>query len=146
MSVSIREIQAGTMGLSVTHAWTELAVHGYKCEVCAQPIDLLRQGPDNPAITDYELYDLLCPDGKVGFAVWRDAKTALMDQLVQVRESAIPIENYVVPPESRPHLTIVNSKPDVCPSCGGVLLRRSGMNGNFIGCSNYPGCKYTARA
>lgn len=27
-----------------------------------------------------------------------------------------------------------------CPRCGGILLRRSGPNGDFIGCSNYPFC------
>ena len=27
-----------------------------------------------------------------------------------------------------------------CPRCGGVLLKRSGPSGDFIGCSNYPFC------
>ena len=27
-----------------------------------------------------------------------------------------------------------------CPRCGGVLLRRSGPTGDFVGCSNYPFC------
>jgi hypothetical protein len=30
-----------------------------------------------------------------------------------------------------------------CPRCGGNLVNRSGKYGNFIGCSNYPKCKYT---
>ena len=30
----------------------------------------------------------------------------------------------------------------VCPSCGGALLVRSGPYGRFIGCSNYPKCKF----
>ena len=32
-----------------------------------------------------------------------------------------------------------------CPLCGGRLLKRSGKNGEFYGCSNYRdmGCKYT---
>ena len=30
-----------------------------------------------------------------------------------------------------------------CPRCGGVLLRRSGQNGDFVGCSGYPFCDKT---
>ena len=33
----------------------------------------------------------------------------------------------------------------ICPMCGGRLLKKSGKNGDFIGCSNYSktGCRYT---
>ena len=30
-----------------------------------------------------------------------------------------------------------------CPRCGGELVRRKGRFGEFIGCSEYPRCKYT---
>lgn len=30
-----------------------------------------------------------------------------------------------------------------CPQCGGTLVVRNGKNGEFLGCSNYPKCKYT---
>ncbi|WP_103980959.1 type I DNA topoisomerase [Helcococcus massiliensis] len=30
-----------------------------------------------------------------------------------------------------------------CPLCGNQLLEKSGRNGKFIGCSNFPECKYT---
>lgn len=30
----------------------------------------------------------------------------------------------------------------ICPRCGNVLVKRNGKYGNFIGCSNYPKCKY----
>ena len=32
---------------------------------------------------------------------------------------------------------------NTCPLCGGELVIRSGSWGEFIGCSNYPKCKYT---
>jgi DNA topoisomerase-1 len=32
-----------------------------------------------------------------------------------------------------------------CPDCGGSLVTRRGRYGPFVGCSNYPRCKYTAR-
>lgn len=31
---------------------------------------------------------------------------------------------------------------DVCPRCGGTLVKRSGKYGAFMGCSNYPKCRY----
>lgn len=33
----------------------------------------------------------------------------------------------------------------ICPRCGGKLVERQGSNGRFLGCSNYPHCKFTAR-
>lgn len=47
------------------------------------------------------------------------------------------------------YIKIVNSKGkdkikiNICPKCGGVLEKRSGKYGDFMGCSNYPKCKYT---
>lgn len=32
---------------------------------------------------------------------------------------------------------------ETCPECGGQLSIRLGRNGRFIGCTNYPNCKYT---
>ncbi|MCU0734235.1 MAG: type I DNA topoisomerase [Methylotetracoccus sp.] len=32
---------------------------------------------------------------------------------------------------------------ETCPDCGGQLSIRLGRNGRFIGCNNYPTCKYT---
>lgn len=33
----------------------------------------------------------------------------------------------------------------VCPQCGGTLMKRKGKFGEFLGCSNYPKCRYTAK-
>lgn len=35
------------------------------------------------------------------------------------------------------------SAGEVCPRCGGTLVSRKGRYGEFIGCSNYPKCRYT---
>jgi hypothetical protein len=32
-----------------------------------------------------------------------------------------------------------------CPRCGGRLVEKSGKYGAFIGCSNYPKCKYVLK-
>ena len=31
----------------------------------------------------------------------------------------------------------------VCPKCGSRMQERKGKNGAFLGCLNYPKCKYT---
>ena len=33
-------------------------------------------------------------------------------------------------------------KKGICPRCGGQLVEREGQYGKFIGCSNYPNCKF----
>lgn len=32
---------------------------------------------------------------------------------------------------------------EVCPRCGGELVKRRGRYGEFLGCTNYPRCRYT---
>jgi hypothetical protein len=36
-----------------------------------------------------------------------------------------------------------NIKEGYCPRCGGKLVVRQGKYGSFLGCSNYPKCRYT---
>lgn len=39
---------------------------------------------------------------------------------------------------------IIESKEtNICPRCGGILKEKKGKYGEFIGCANYPNCKYT---
>lgn len=35
------------------------------------------------------------------------------------------------------------SDSSACLRCGGELVNRNGKNGAFIGCRNYPKCRYT---
>lgn len=37
---------------------------------------------------------------------------------------------------------IADKHQQVCPECGAVLIIRSGQHGPFLGCSNYPECRY----
>lgn len=38
----------------------------------------------------------------------------------------------------------INQK-NICPKCGGNLVKRNGKYGEFIGCSNYPRCNFTRK-
>ncbi|MBD5474588.1 MAG: hypothetical protein HDR17_01160 [Lachnospiraceae bacterium] len=33
----------------------------------------------------------------------------------------------------------------ICPECGGKLHERRGPYGSFMGCSNYPKCRYNRK-
>ena len=33
--------------------------------------------------------------------------------------------------------------PKKCPECGSELVERTGKYGKFIGCTNFPECRYT---
>lgn len=39
----------------------------------------------------------------------------------------------------------VKYNSEACPACGGILREKSGRYGKFLGCSNYPICKYTKK-
>ncbi len=56
-----------------------------------------------------------------------------------------PFKNLVVDKESSVQRKDVTQEPidEKCPECGGQLAIRLGRNGRFIGCSNFPECKYT---
>lgn len=38
-----------------------------------------------------------------------------------------------------------DSNPNICPFCGGQLVKRKGPYGRFLGCINFPKCKYTRK-
>lgn len=38
-----------------------------------------------------------------------------------------------------------NIENNICPCCKSALVMRHGKNGDFIGCSNYPRCRFTKR-
>ena len=40
---------------------------------------------------------------------------------------------------------IENKETDICPKCGGMLREENGKFGKFIGCSNYPKCRFTKK-
>jgi DNA topoisomerase-1 len=39
---------------------------------------------------------------------------------------------------------LLQTRSEVCPQCGSPLVKREGAFGPFIGCANFPKCRYTA--
>ena len=40
---------------------------------------------------------------------------------------------------------IKHKESDICPTCGGKLLEKNGKYGKFLGCANYPNCRFTKK-
>lgn len=40
-------------------------------------------------------------------------------------------------------ISIEKTNSMICPRCGGQIVVRNGKYGKFLGCSNYPNCRYT---
>lgn len=57
------------------------------------------------------------------------------------------VNNPLVKQKFEEEINAVRKKydPNVCPECGGTLREKSGQFGNFMGCSNYPRCRYTRK-
>lgn len=58
------------------------------------------------------------------------------------------IKNLGVKIKNRVHVNNIQKQQQlildgICPRCGAKLIERNGKNGKFIGCSNYPNCKFT---
>ncbi|MBS7670406.1 type I DNA topoisomerase [Croceicoccus gelatinilyticus] len=76
-------------------------------------------------------------------AFWRDFKPK-SDEVMEHKPSEVMeqldtfLSDYLFPPKED------GTDPRACPLCGdGKLSLRGSRNGPFIGCSNYPECKYT---
>lgn len=57
-----------------------------------------------------------------------------------LKEIEKQILNGRVEVENKP---VKEDNPNTCPNCGSKLVMRKGKYGDFVGCSNYPNCKYT---
>ncbi|MBO5487503.1 MAG: topoisomerase DNA-binding C4 zinc finger domain-containing protein [Eubacterium sp.] len=51
----------------------------------------------------------------------------------------------VATPETESRRMFVRYAASICPECGGELREKSGQYGKFMGCSNYPRCRYTRK-
>lgn len=69
----------------------------------------------------------------------------LIVQRLSVRNASAAISNARHVANIKRNKAEVSEKihEGICPKCGGQLVRRTGAYGSFLGCSNYPNCKFT---
>ncbi len=102
----------------------------------------LKGGTGNLAIYSSQLYDkifsyqnILLSQELVDDAVSRLKNFIIQDDDIEKYHN-ISINQYI-----REKNNLINQ--GICPRCRGKLVERNGKYGSFIGCSNYPNCKFT---
>ena len=78
-----------------------------------------------------------------------------MEKLLSYKEVVIDdttsvidkIKNSIIKDKSIRKMHYENIKNNIvneneCPKCGAKLIEKTGKYGNFIGCSNYPKCRF----
>ncbi len=114
-------------------------------------------------INDNDIYNLVCISSNAKLKVENDGELVncytITNKILSYDKEIIsnPNEIYKILKNSniknkkmkKEHINNIqnNNIKDMtkCPKCGGELVERNGQYGKFIGCSNYPKCKYTQK-
>ena len=73
----------------------------------------------------------------------------IIDNVFELKDKIV-INNIVDKDKRKEHIERINETKkeydnNICPKCGGNLIERTSKYGKFIGCSNYPKCKYARK-
>ena len=52
---------------------------------------------------------------------------------------------YLIKKNKKSKKSVVKTDNKICPLCGNQLVERNGKYGPFIGCSNFPSCRYISK-
>lgn len=52
---------------------------------------------------------------------------------------------YLAKTKINQKIASIKTDSGICPQCDGKLIMRNGKYGSFIGCSNFPKCRYTQK-
>ena len=85
------------------------------------------------------------------------ANSKIQEQIKELKEEIKELENIIISNNiedkslRKQHVKDIRIKINnnrelennmICPKCGNELVKKNGKYGKFIGCSNYPKCKY----
>ena len=113
-------------------------------------------------LEDKQIIPLVCVSGRGTFKVNSNEIIYINDLLTRIQSyeentidniqeivDIINKSNIIDKEKRKEHIKHVKniSQEDKkrCPKCGGNLVKRNGKYGEFIGCSNYPRCKFTLK-
>ena len=76
-------------------------------------------------------------------------KEKIIDNIDELKDKII-INNIVDKDMRKKHIVNIKTNKqeydnEICPKCGGRLVERKGKYGKFLGCSNYPKCRYVRK-
>ena len=115
-------------------------------------------------IDESKIYNIVCIPSKAKLKIEHDGELVrydtIVDKILSYNEEKINNVNelYITLIKSnvkdrkikKEHIENIKTnieKKDIskCPKCGGTLVERESKYGKFIGCANYPRCKYTQK-
>ena len=115
-------------------------------------------------IDESKIFNVVCIPSKATLKVEHDGELVrydtLADKVLSYKEVLIKNVDEIVETINKNNITdknikkehiqniknnIIDKDNNKCPKCGGQLIERTGKYGYFIGCSNYPKCKYTRK-
>lgn len=113
-------------------------------------------------ISESKIYNIVCIPSRANLKIKHDGELVRYDTIVNkiLSYKKIVINNVeeIVETINKNNITdriikkehvknirenIIDKDIEKCPKCGGNLIERNGKYGKFIGCSNYPKCRYT---
>ena len=91
---------------------------------------------DGELVRNYNLYNKIMS--------YKEIKISNKEEIINIINS----NNIVDKKVRKEHINnikenIIDKDSNKCPKCGSDLVKRKGQYGEFLGCSNYPKCKYT---
>ena len=111
-----------------------------------------------------KIYNVVCIPSKAKLKIEHDGELVgydtIVNKIISFKNEVIYNEDEIVDIIKSNNITdkttkkehiknikenVIDKDPNKCPRCGGQLVERTGKYGNFIGCSNYPKCKYTSK-
>lgn len=115
-------------------------------------------------IEEARIYNIVCIPSNAKLKIDHDGELVrnytIVDRILLYKEVVINNVEELVNIINKNNITDKNIKKEhiqniknniikdgyiMCPKCGGKLVERNGKYGKFIGCSNYPKCKYTKK-
>ncbi len=115
-------------------------------------------------IDESKIFNIVCVPSKARLKIEHDGElvrvNTIINRIISYRDEIISnpdeivneiIENNITDNNiKKEHIknikeNIIDKDSNKCPKCGSQLVERKGKYGTFIGCSNYPKCKYTRK-
>lgn len=115
-------------------------------------------------IDESNIYNIVCIPSKAKLKIEHDGELVrydtIVDKIMSYNEEKISnvnelyntliksnVKDRKIKKEHIENIKTNIEKKDIskCPKCGGTLVERESKYGKFIGCANYPRCKYTQK-
>lgn len=115
-------------------------------------------------IEESKIYNIVCIPSRAKLKIQHDGELVRYDTIVNkilsykdeiinntgeivetINKNNIKDKNLLNQHNKNIKENIIDKDSNKCPKCGGILVERNGKYGQFIGCSNYPKCRYTRK-